>query len=339
MTIDASHFNTVVTHPLQSYEWGEFREKLGTKVIRETTQSNKNLEAVSMTLHPIPHTSFTVGYVPKCNFLSKTMLLQLAETAKKNNAVFIQFEPNILVTKKSILEKEYEKTGLIIKPSTRPLFTKYTFILDLKKSEEELLKQMHSKTRYNIRVAQKHGVIIEENNSKTAFEKYLQLTEETTKRQKFFAHTMHYHKTLWQALPHSRSGADPNTLSSHLFTAKYKGKILTAWIVFVFKDKLYYPYGASSSQARNVMASNLLMWEVIRFGRRLNLDSFDMWGALGPNADPKDSWYGFHKFKQGYNPILTEFVGSYDLILNPMLYRGYTYLDTIRWKLLKTIKR
>lgn len=339
MDKNALQFNAFVTHPLQSYEWGEFRKKLGTTVIREQLSRGESIETVSMTLHPIPRTSLTVGYVPKCTFLSEKMLTLLSDRAKKHKAIFIQFEPNLLVSQKNEFEKRYKKPHFSMVPSAHPLFTKYTFILDLKKTEEELLKNMHSKTRYNIRVAQKHGVVVKEDNTDAAFKKYLELTEETTKRQHFFAHTKTYHKTLWEVLSHTRNQKSVNALTSHLFTATYENKTLAAWIVFVFKDTLYYPYGASSSEERHVMASNLLMWEVIRFGRKLNLSFFDMWGALGPDASPKDSWFGFHKFKQGYNPTHTEFIGSYDLVLNQFLYKGYTYLDTIRWTILKTLKR
>jgi lipid II:glycine glycyltransferase (peptidoglycan interpeptide bridge formation enzyme) len=109
--------------------------------------------------------------------------------------------------------------------------------------------------------------------------------------------------------------------------------------LFVYKDTLYYPYGASSSEHRETMASNLMMWEAIKFGKNLGLKKFDMWGALSPNPDPKDPWYGFHRFKQGYGPELVEFIGSYDLIINPMLYQLYKIADKIRWLILKTIKR
>src|SRR5437667_9040390 len=89
---------------------------------------------------------------------------------------------------------------------------------------------------------------------------------------------------------------------AHLFTAKYKGQVLTAWVLFVFKDTLYYPYGASSSQHREVMASNLMMWKAIRFGKKLGLKKFDMWGSLGTNPDRNDPWFGFHSFKEKYGP-------------------------------------
>jgi len=127
-------------------------------------------------------------------------------------------------------------------------------------------------------------------------------------------------------------------LTAHLLTAKYKNKILTAWILFVFKDTLYYPYGASSSENREVMSSNLMMWEAIRFGKNLGLKKFDMWGALGPNPDKKDPWYGFHSFKEKYGPEHLEYIGSYDLVINPILYQLYKVADKLRWIMLRLKK-
>ncbi len=194
---------------------------------------------------------------------------------------------------------------------------------------------MHSKTRYNIKVALKHEVKILEDNSDKAFEEYLRLTRETTRRQKFFAHSERYHKLMWETLRTHNSSLITNNLSAHLFLAKYKNKVLAAWIVFVYKDNLYYPYGASSSENRETMANNLMMWEVIKWGKKMGLKKFDMWGALGPNPNPKDPWYGFHRFKDGYGPELVEFVGSYDLVIKPLIYELYKIADKIRWIFLR----
>ena len=60
-----------------------------------------------------------------------------------------------------------------------------------------------------------------------------------------------------------------------------------------------------------------------------------MWGALGPNPNPKDPWYGFNKFKEGYSGKLVEYVGSYDLIINKKLYFLFKLANNLRWALLK----
>lgn len=308
-------------HPLQSSKWGEFREKTGVKVVRE--------DGLQITIHPVPHTKFTIGYLPKGPMPTKETLNELKEIGKKENCIFIQLEPNIETAEK--LKSAIKNLGLI--NSAHPLFTKYTFILDLTKSEEELLKNMHPKTRYNIRVAEKKGVKITEDNSDKAFEEYLKLTRETTARQNFYAHSEKYHRLMWETLKTDNLNKDE--LSAHLLTATYNGKTLVTWIVFVLGGTLYYPYGASGSEHREVMASNLMMWEAIRFGKKLGLKKFDMWGSMGPNPDPKDPWFGFHRFKEGYGPKLIEFVGSFDFVINKKMYLAYKIMNKIRWFILR----
>lgn len=309
-------------HPLQSEEWGLFREKTGVKVVRA--------ENLQMTIHPIPHTKNTIGYLPKGPDITKKMLDTLFTIGKRENCIFIQLEPN--VERKN--GNKYHFKNLV--PSRRPLLTKYTYVLDLTKSEEELLKNMHSKTRYNTKLAEKKGVKIIEDNSDKAFEEYLRLTKETTQRQKFYAHSEKYHRLMWGVLKQKNSEQpDKNKLTEHLLKATYHGEVLVTWIVFVLGDTLYYPYGASSSKHRDVMASNLMMWEAIKFGKRLGLKKFDLWGALGPNPDSQDPFYGFHKFKEGYGARHVEFVGSYDYILHKKLYVIYNLLNNLRWIILK----
>ena len=355
---DRNSFDAAVSHPLQSYEWGEFREKTGVKVIRRGMfKDNKLASGFQLTIHPIPHTPFTIGYLPKGELPTRELLEELKKIGKEEKCVFIQLEPNVSVHRHSGEEHSDDSrisklesdsgqarmTELGLVSAARPLFTKFNFVLDITPSEEELLKNMHQKARYNIKIAQKNGVEVLEDNSEEAFKEYLRLTHETTERQKFYAHTEDYHRKMWETLRQAQGrliekSLDKNKLTAHLLTAKYNGKILTAWILFVFKDSLYYPYGASSSENREVMSSNLEMWEAIRFGKKLGLKSFDMWGALGPNPDRKDPWFGFHSFKEKYGPEHVEYVGSYDLVISPVLYELYKIADKLRWLFLRIKK-
>ena len=312
---------TQTSHPLQSEEWGKFREKTKIKVIKT--------KSFQLTIHKIPHSKLTIGYLPKGDLPNEEMIEELKKIGKGENCIFIQLEPKVEQMLNG--KRKMEKLGLV--PAAHPLFTRFNFELDLTKTEQDLLKNMHSKTRYNIKVAQKHNVKVEENNSEKAFLEYLKLTKETTKRQGFFAHTQSYHRIMWETLKVQK--LDTNKLTAHLLRAIYKEETLVVWILFVYKDTLYYPYGASSDQYREVMASNLMMWEAIKFGKKLGLKKFDMWGSLGPDADKNDGWYGFHRFKQGYGPRLVEYVGSYDLIIKPLLYKLYVVADKVRWAILK----
>ncbi|KKS98223.1 MAG: femAB [Candidatus Gottesmanbacteria bacterium GW2011_GWA2_43_14] len=316
-------FNKVAGHPLQSWEWGEFRLKTGIDVVRLGRYvKDKLTETALVTFHPVPFTSYSIGYFPKGKIPSGELIRKLTELGDQKNAILIKLEPDI--------EKKDFHAGVdVVKhllPSPHPLFTRYTFRLDLTASEDLLLSAMHPKTRYNIRLSQKKGIRIIEDNSPEAFETYLQLLKETTIRQKFFAHTEKYHRLMWETM-------HPTGIA-RLLLAKHGGgedeKVLVAWIVFLFNGVLYYPYGASSLQLRQFMPSNLMMWEVIRYGKKHGANLFDMWGALDPDPDPKDPWYGFHKFKEGYGAKLTEFAGSFDLTAKPLTYRLFNGLQQLR---------
>lgn len=331
---DQVGFNKAARHPLQSWQWGEFRKQTGVEVSRliqtplHQDFAGRGQEVFQVTWHKVPKIKRFIGYCPKSVIPDEEALEAIWKVAEKKKAIMVKFEPNEKsgeVEKKRIedLSKDFD----LVKG--KPLFTKYSFQLDISKSEEELLRGMHQKTRYNLRLAEKKGVKILEDNSEQGFEEYWKLMEETTKRQGFFAHGRTYHHKMWQTMIRSGEG--------HLFKAVYEGETLTTWVVFELNGVLYYPYGASSNKFREVMASNLMMWEVIKFGKKQGAKLFDLWGSLGPDPDPADPWYGFHRFKQGYGADLVEFVGSYDLVINKTEYKIYTLADKIRWGLLKML--
>ncbi len=315
---DQKTYNSLVTHIIQSWEWGEFRKSLGTPLERYGIFEKGKLKTTfQITFHKIPLTNKYVGYLPKGSFPDKDLAEALIEIAKERNCAFIKIEPDV----KKESEIKHPKIDQRFYPSPKPLFTKYNFVLDLTPSEEELLKKMHPKTRYNIKLAQKRGVEVEERTDDEAFEIYLKLYFETTKRQNYHGHNTYYHKKVWEALKKDKL--------AKLLIAFYEKEPLTAWLLLNFKDTLYYPYGGSSKSHPEVMSNNLVAWEAIKLGKKLNLKWFDMWGALGPDADPKDPWYGFHRFKQGYGGELTEYIGTFDLILNWPVYVLFTLIDRL----------
>lgn len=311
---DKQRYNSLVTHVMQSWEWGEFREKLNTRVKRYGLfEKEKMVIAFQITFHPIPFSKKYIGYLPKGPFPSKELADALIKIGRDENCAFIKAEPHIEISEtKQKIDKRFQK-------SSKPYFTKYNFVLDLTPSEEELLKNMHPKTRYNVRLAEKKGVEVREETSEKALRAYLDLYFATTLRQGYLGHNEHYHKTVFELL--KQKGM------ARILVGYYKKKALTTWMLFNFKDTLYYPYGGSSSEHRDVMHSNLVAWEAIKLGKKMGLKKFDMWGALGPNADAKDPWFGFHRFKQGYGGKLEEYLGTYDLIFDRPLYQTITYLD------------
>jgi lipid II:glycine glycyltransferase (peptidoglycan interpeptide bridge formation enzyme) len=305
-----NNLDKIATHPLQTSAWAEFREKWGNEIL-ET-------EFGILTLHKIPFTNYKIGMYIKGITPTSEMLEKLKVIGKEKNLIFIKMEPN--VQKEDVLISLMKSKGVV---PGKTLFTPTTFWIDLTPSEEDLMKSFSSKTRYNIRVAERNGVVVKEDNSDTAFEKYLELTKETVRRQGFFAHTEKYHRLMWSIL--KKAGI------AHLFVANYQKQIITTWILFKWGKFLYYPYGASTETHKNVMANNLMMWEAIKFGKRMGLSTFDLWG--------REQGKGFTKFKEGYNPKVIEFLGTWDLVINKPLYTFYKIAEKIRWLVLKFLAR
>lgn len=308
-------YNSKVNHIIQSWEWGEFRQSLGLPLLRfGLFKANKLDKAFQLTLHLIPFSKQFVGYLPKGPLPDKTLLEALNQISQQENTAFIKLEPNVLS------DTPLYTIPPSFLPSPKPMFTKYNFLLDLTPSEQQLLANMSSKTRYNIRLAEKKGVTTEIRTDDKAFEIFLKMHFETTQRQGFNSHNLEYHRKYWQIL----KKAD----MARIAIAFYHKKPLSAWMLFNFKDTLYYPYGASSTEHKDVMANNLVAWAAIKEGKRLGLKIFDMWGAAhSPNPDPSDPYYGFHKFKSGYGAKLVEYLGTFDLVFNDPLYWAFTSID------------
>lgn len=296
-------------HPLQSEAWANARKQIGIETV--------SFDGFLLTLHKIPFFKFKIGYLPRSKMPNEKVLQKIYEFGKKNNVIFIKIEP---YEEKSSNNKTMKQSNNFIK-SPHPLFPSWTQMLDLTKSEDEILKAFHPKTRYNIRLAEKKGVNVREESNDNGFEKFVKLYFETTKRQKYFGHDYQYHKTVWNNLKNK---------ISHILIAYYDGIPLAAYQLWYLDGMIYYVYGGTSQLHRNLMASNLLMWEAIKLGKKLGAKEFDMWGSLGPNYDPTDPWSGFTRFKEGYGTKFVEFVESNDLVVNPTLYKIYNAVYFLR---------
>ena len=326
-------YSKVVTHPVQTWEWGTFQESQGHKVYRlGIFDQEKMVSGYSLSFHKIPHTNFSIGTILRGPEIDNDLIKNVKKIAETENALFVKMEPDII-------EKVYDNKCQLIKNKTiilnfpnlvvspKVAFYPHSFIIDLTLSEDELLANLSPKTRYNIKVANRHGVTITHSTSDQDFETYLKLLFDTTKRQGFYLHSQNYHRQLWKTLK--------STGMAEIFLATYQDQVLAAFMVFKLKDRLFYPYGASLDTHREVMAPTLLMWELIKYGQSLGLKSFDTWGCLGPDAHEGENGFGFHRFKQGYGGNLVQFVGTYDLVINSRLYQLYNFIDKYRWKLLR----
>ena len=311
----------MATHIVQSPQWGEAKTKCGTPAVRVGT--------TQYTLHKMPYTGYFVANSPKVDPFEIDWPA-IKKSAEEHSAVVVNFDiPNILTNANNARgAEELFKKYCVRAP--RNTFAKSNVILDITKSEEELLANMHKKHRYNIGIAQRKGVSVKEGKNQEDFDLFFDLVKKTAERQKYFVRPKRYYQTIW------------NTLApigmTHLLIAQRQKMPLAAWMLFTYANVLYYPYGGSAEEHKTLQASTLIGWEAIKLGKRLGCQSFDMWGAADNPNDEHDPYHGFTTLKIRYGGKHVTYIDSYDLVINKPAYDLYNVAQNIRWKLLKALK-
>lgn len=330
---DREEYDKLVTHVVQSWEWGNFRKKIGTPLGRYGIfDEGKMISAFMVTFHKIPYTPFTVGYLPKGPFPDKNLADALLVVGKNNGCSYIKTEPHITIE----FAKEH---SLTIDPrfdrTTNEYFTPDNFVIDLTQPIDQIIKKFNPSTRRNINLAKKNGVHVEERTDDEAFKEYLKLYFDTTKRQGYKGHTPNYHQKAWETM------RDANM--ARILIGTYQEQTLTAWMIYNFGDTLFYPYGGSSLSHPEARSNNLVAFKAIELGKKLGLKKFDMWGALASDASEDHPYYGFHRFKRGYGGELLKYIGTYDILIPPsfpnnLIHIGHSFIDehpNLKFPLLK----
>ena len=307
---------------LQSWNWGEFHQSLGQKIFRLGFYQNKKLMGLSL-LIKVKAKRGTYLECPggpvinwdQANF--KKIIDLIKVLAKKEQAVFIRIRPNILKSPKN--QKVLQSSGLIKAPMH--LHAESTWILDLDKSEEELLKNMRKNTRYSIKKAQKLGVKVLRSVSHKDIKTLYKLQLATVKRKRFSPFTQDYFLKQLQAFKSDNQ--------IQLFKAIYKNKVLAISFIIFYGDEAVYHYSGSSNQLRHIPASYLLQWEAIKQAKKRNLKRYNFWGYTD---NPQHRFFGPSLFKKGFGGEPVNYLPAHDLPLKPFYWLVYLF-ETLRRKL------
>ena len=285
---------------LQSWEWGEFQTAYGEAVRRQTFERAGATLGVAQWLDRRTTDFIHYAYCPKGPIFKKGAG-GIEEVSGTKGLMFLRVEPN-----ESSLLSSCEKT-IDLSPA-------HTRVTDLSVSEEELMEAMHQKTRYNMKLAQKHGVRV--NLDETDFHRVWDLFEETSSRGAFRLHSKAYYHTMLESL---RSG----DCRAFLATASHEETFIAANIMIDFGDTRTYLHGASSTTHRNLMGPYLLHWELLRDAKERGLSFYDWWGVAPLVAPPSHPWAGISRFKRGFPGVEYASPGTYDLVLQPLRYDLY----------------
>ena len=314
--------NCPQAHVLQSPAWGELKSQFGWE---SCWVIHGNLGA-QILFQKIP-LGYQVAYLPRGPISSEGDVFGHSDWAgfqndldilcRQRKTVFLKVEPDCWQKKdQSMAPPEgYKISSHSIQPPR-------TILINLDGSDDEILARMKSKTRYNIRLAEKKGITIRQIDT---VEPFYGLLESTSNRAAFGIHTEEYYRKAFDLFQ--------NSGECQLFLAEYDGLPLASIMVFVRGSRSWYFYGASSNQYRERMPTYLVQWEAMRWARERGCLNYDLWGVPDEDAEMleknftkrNDGLWGVYRFKRGFGGELKRVCGPWDRVYHPALYFLYTF--------------
>ena len=266
--------------------------------------------------------SLIINYCPKGPLLNwedkklvDCVLCDIEEFSRQRKAIFLKIDPDVFVWDDTSIQikenyKLVQNNDHVMEilnrrnwiESREQIQFRNSIYLSLEQSNEELLKNMKQKTRYNIRLSERKGVTVRVGESKD-FENLYHLYVDTALRDNFVIREKSYYLNVWNRF-YENDYCEP-------LIAEYEGKILAAVIIYYFGSKAYYIYGMSSEENRNLMATYLLQWKAIQRAKERGCSIYDLWGAPDELSESDRMW-GVYKFKLGFGGQLIKTIGAWD---------------------------
>ncbi len=206
-----------------------------------------------------------------------------------------------------------------------------TVLVDISRSEDEILAAMKSKTRYNVRLAAKRGVSVRRAEN-AELDLWYELYQETAERDRIAIHSLDYYRALFEV-----AAADEHAELSLLF-AEHEEDLLGGIIVLRYGETATYLYGASSNAKRNLMAAYALQWEAMRGAKAGGASRYDLFG-VPPADDPSHPMHGLYRFKTGFGGDTVHRLGAWDYPVSRLGYPVYRRAEILRNLYYKRFKK
>jgi len=289
---------------LQSSAWADLKSKYGwtTKrfVVGDKSSIRGGVQILVRTrrltrLGP----SMGLAYVPRGPLATESVDVRalvnaIVEEARQTGSSFLRVEPTSEAHARILVDEGFAS-------SSRFIQIPRTGVVKLGQDPDELLKSFKSKMRYNIRLADRRGVVVDVRQDEDAFRDFYELTKITASREQFAVHHPSYYREACRCF-----GKDAG-----LFVARHNGSPLAAVIAVAYGHTAVYLYGASSNTKRNLMAPHAVQWAAMQWAQTRGCRFYDLWGMSDlENSD--DPMAGVHRFKLGFQPQLKQYPGAFD---------------------------
>lgn len=319
---------------LQSWWWGVFQQTFGRKAWRfQVLDGETVIGAMQCFNHPLPggrqylYAPHGPVFLTDDISLNETIVQDvyrgLKEITKQETFAFARIEPIV----KDLDPSLFAPLGFREVKSIQPQDELSAVVTP---EEEDMLASMHEKTRYNIRLAIKHGVrsrLIEQYDyGRRVFPMFWEMLQMTGKRQKIRLHEREYYLRMLELFM-------PKGVTK-LLIAESENNVIAAHLLWVFGDTVYFLHGGSDYEHRNLMAPFLLHWEGMKLAKKLGKKYYNF-GGVAPENQPAHPWLNLTRFKEGFVKMGTtgerfHYPGGLDLVFQPFWYTMYSAARTAR---------
>jgi lipid II:glycine glycyltransferase (peptidoglycan interpeptide bridge formation enzyme) len=248
----------------------------------------------------------------------KRAFSEIQKIAKREKCVFVRVRPQLFATRQNL----DLLAGMGLKKSPMHLAAEHTVIINLAKSEDDILAGMRRQTRYEVRQATKRGIIVEKNDSEAIFREFHAVQAETARRQKFVPPSL-------KVLLAEREAFAGNIM---IYVAKTaEGEPIAYGLIIKNGREADYYEAASTPLNRKLPGAYALLWQAIKDLKKEGYERFNLWG-IAPAGQPHHRYAGVTTFKTGFGGDIVEYVPAHDMVISQFGYLKNLTVETIRRK-------
>ena len=312
---------------LQSWDFYVFYQDLGRQVVRRVIKQNgKIVAAYAGEVEPAKrgrHLAIAGG--PTLDWqnqkLVELIFEDMAKVGKKLHCVFVRVRPQLELSNES--EQIFKSAGFRKAPMY--LSVEFAGVLDLNKSEDEILAGMRQRLRRALRKAEKNEITIEKSTDPSAIKDFYEIELQTAKRHSFFAFSEKFLTKQFAAFAKNNEAV--------LYIAKKDGEILAENFMIFYGNEASYHYGVSSELGTKYSGAPLLHMEAMRDARKRGITRYNFWGIVG-EEETKHRFYGVSVFKRGFGVAELKYLPAQDLVLDKIKYYTTTFpIESLRRKI------
>jgi len=262
----------------------------------------------------VPHGPVLDWASPQAGEWVRALSIGLRNAAGRHRAIAVKLEPRLEAGTQELAALR----GRGLRPTAEMLQVGHTRIVELT-DDEVLLAGFDKDTRYAVRRSEREGVrveISEDAADEAAIDALHGLVGETQRRAGFPMPPLERYRTAWRAL----AGVG----RAVILEARRDGELLASGMVVIEGDRSFYLFSGSRREERGEpkhYASYALQWAMMRLARDRGVRTHDLWGVAPPGSGPEHPWHGVGLFKKGFGGREVHWAGSWDLVVDPTLYR------------------